>query len=276
MPFERTSPTTKSSAAPRLAWWVPWAAWPPTRDSSSPSTRCSTANTSSLPTSISRPWTDQLRYAPEGTASTPCRNPESSRPGNTDPMAYRSGARQWSRTAFAMAVVFGSLPLASRIFLGGWGFDGAAEIGCLCLIVGVYFHIVSRRFPGVPDPATILERAGQRASAGRGDQALGLLTEGVRLSPQLWQVSTYRGEVYRRGTASARNCGRPSNTAVSCTCGRAARGMRLCRIFRNPSDWPLRSRTSTCCAGTSTACWATNRPRGATTRGRLLWLAQTR
>jgi len=113
-------------------------------------------------------------------------------------MADRSRARQWSRTAFAMAVVFGSLPLASRIFLGGWGFDGAAEIGCLCLIVGVYFHIVSRRFPGVPDPATILERAGQRASAGRGDQAIALLTEGIRLSPQLWQAFQYRGELYLR------------------------------------------------------------------------------
>jgi Flp pilus assembly protein TadD len=97
-----------------------------------------------------------------------------------------------------MAVVFGSLPLASRIFLGGWGFDGAAEIGCLCLIVGTYFHIVSRRFPAVPDPATILERAGERASAGRSDQAIALLTEEIRLSPQLWQAFQYRGELYLR------------------------------------------------------------------------------
>src|ERR1039458_9037943 len=58
-----------------------------------------------------------------------------------------------------MAVVFGSLPLASRIFLGGWGFDGAAEIGCVCLLAGVYFHIVSRRFPAVPDPAPIFHVA---------------------------------------------------------------------------------------------------------------------
>ena len=113
-------------------------------------------------------------------------------------MAYRSRARQWSHTAFAMAVVFGSLPLASRIFLGSWGFDGAAEIGCLCLLVGAYFHIVSRRFSAVPDPATILERAGQRASAGRGDRAIALLTEGIRLSPQLWQAFQYRGELYLR------------------------------------------------------------------------------
>ena len=97
-----------------------------------------------------------------------------------------------------MAVVFGSLPLASRIFLGSWGFDGAAETGCLCLLVGAYFHIVSRRFPAVPDPATILERAGQRASAGRDDQAIALLTEEIRLSPQLWQAFQYRGELYLR------------------------------------------------------------------------------
>ena len=97
-----------------------------------------------------------------------------------------------------MAVVFGSLPLASRIFLGGWGFDGSAEIGCLSLIVGVYFHIVSRRFPAVPDPATILERAGERAFAGRSDQAIALLTEEIRLSPQLWQAFQYRGELYLR------------------------------------------------------------------------------
>jgi Flp pilus assembly protein TadD len=97
-----------------------------------------------------------------------------------------------------MAVVFGSLPLASRVFLGGWGFDGAGEIGCLCLIAGVYFQIVSRRFPAVPDPASILERAGERAGAGRSDQAIALLTQGIRLSPQLWQAFQYRGELYLR------------------------------------------------------------------------------
>jgi tetratricopeptide (TPR) repeat protein len=113
-------------------------------------------------------------------------------------MAYRSRARQWSHTAFAMAVVFGSLPLASRIFLGGWAFDGAAEIGCLFLLVGAYFQIVSRRFPAVPDPATMLERAGQRASEGRSDRAIALLTEGIRLSPQLWQAFQYRAELYLR------------------------------------------------------------------------------
>jgi hypothetical protein len=112
------------------------------------------------------------------------------------PTAYRARARQWSHTAFAMAVVFGSLPLAGRIFLGGWGFDGAAGIGCLCLMAGAYLHLVSRRFPAVPDPATILERAGEQAASGRADRAIALLTEGIRLSPELWQSFQYRGELY--------------------------------------------------------------------------------
>ena len=97
-----------------------------------------------------------------------------------------------------MAVVFGSLPLASKIFLGDWGFDGSGEIGCLCLIAAVYFHIVSRRFKVAPDPASILERAGDRAAAGRGDQAIALLTETIRQSPQLWQAFQYRGELRLR------------------------------------------------------------------------------
>jgi tetratricopeptide (TPR) repeat protein len=129
-------------------------------------------------------------------------------------VAYRLRARQWSRTAFAMAVVFGSLPLASRIFLGGWGFDGAAEIGCVCLLAGVYFHIVSRRFPAVPDPATILERAGERASSGRSDQAIHLLTEGIRLSPQLWQAFQYRGELYLRQDGQADTALRDFSEAI--------------------------------------------------------------
>jgi tetratricopeptide (TPR) repeat protein len=117
----------------------------------------------------------------------------------------RARARQWSRTAVAMAVVFGSMPVASRIFLGGWGFDGAAEIGCLCLLAGVYFHIVSRRFRAVPDPATILAEAGERVAGGRTDRAIALLTEGIRLSPELWQAFQYRGELYlqQEGLADA-------------------------------------------------------------------------
>ena len=51
---------------------------------------------------------------------------------------YRQRARQWSRMAWAMALLFASMPAASKLALGTWGFDGAAEISCLCLIVGTY------------------------------------------------------------------------------------------------------------------------------------------
>jgi Tfp pilus assembly protein PilF len=98
-----------------------------------------------------------------------------------------------------MALLFGSLPVASKLFLGAWGFDGATEISCLCLILGTYFHIVSRRSaPPVPDPAIMLDEAIQLASSGQIDQATALLTEAIRLSPQLWQAYQYRAELYLR------------------------------------------------------------------------------
>jgi tetratricopeptide (TPR) repeat protein len=112
---------------------------------------------------------------------------------------YRQQARQWSRMAWALAILFASMPAASRIFLGVWGFDGAAEIACLCLILGTYFHIVGRRRgPPIPDPATMLDQAIQLASSGQIDPAIALLTETIRLSPQLWQAFQYRGELYLR------------------------------------------------------------------------------
>jgi tetratricopeptide (TPR) repeat protein len=101
--------------------------------------------------------------------------------------------------AWAMAFLFASMPAASKLFLGVWGFDGAAEIACLCLILGTYFHIAARRrVPAIPDPATMLDEAIQLASSGRIDAAIALLTETIRLSPQLWQAFQYRGELYLR------------------------------------------------------------------------------
>jgi len=111
--------------------------------------------------------------------------------------AYRSRLRQWSRTAWAMAILFGSLPLASRLFLGVWGFDGAAGIACLLLIAGGYFHLVSRRkSPAMQDPAAMLDQAGQLASAGRTDRAIAVLTKAIHQSPQFWQALQHRGELY--------------------------------------------------------------------------------
>jgi tetratricopeptide (TPR) repeat protein len=112
---------------------------------------------------------------------------------------YRLRARQWSRMAWAMAALFASMPAASKLFLGVWGFDGAAEIACLCLMLGTYFHIVGRRGgPAIPDPATMLDQAIQLACSDQTDAAIALLTETIRLSPQLWQAFQYRGELYLR------------------------------------------------------------------------------
>jgi tetratricopeptide (TPR) repeat protein len=104
---------------------------------------------------------------------------------------------QWSRAAFGIAAVFGSLPVASRILLGDWEFESAGGIACLCLAVGVYFRILDRRsFRAIPDPAAMLDQANQLASAGRTDRALARLTEAIRLSPRFWQAFQYRGELH--------------------------------------------------------------------------------
>ena len=112
---------------------------------------------------------------------------------------YRQLARQWSRMAWAMALLFASMPVASKLFLGVWGFDGAAEIACLCLILGTYFHIAGRRrSQAIPDPATMLDQALQLAASGQMDEAIALLTQTIRLSPRLWQALQYRAELYLR------------------------------------------------------------------------------
>jgi tetratricopeptide (TPR) repeat protein len=96
-----------------------------------------------------------------------------------------------------MSLLLASLPVSSRLFLGVWGFEGAGEIAFLCMVVGTYFHIVSRRrSPALPDPAAMLDQAIQLASLGRIDEAIGLLTEAISLSPKLWQAFQYRGELY--------------------------------------------------------------------------------
>jgi tetratricopeptide (TPR) repeat protein len=104
---------------------------------------------------------------------------------------------QWSRTAFAIALVFGSLPVASRILLGDWEFESAVGIAILCAIAGVYFRILDRRtFRAIPDPAAMLDEANQLASAGRADRAMARLTAAIRLSPRFWQAFQYRGELH--------------------------------------------------------------------------------
>jgi hypothetical protein len=96
---------------------------------------------------------------------------------------YRTRARQWSRAAFVIAVLFATL--------GAWGFDEAWSLAVLSGIAGVYFHIVGRRHGKLPDPAVMLERAQELAAEGRVAEARGLLAETVRLSPWFTEAREY-------------------------------------------------------------------------------------
>jgi hypothetical protein len=96
-----------------------------------------------------------------------------------------------------MALLFASLPLACKAFVGAWGFEGGFEVSGLCLFLGAYFHILSRRsLPAVPDASTLLDRAIRLARQGQTDRGILLLTDALRLSPRLWQAFQYRGELY--------------------------------------------------------------------------------
>ena len=85
-----------------------------------------------------------------------------------------------------------------RIVLGTWEFIGAAEIACLLLMAGSYFHVRSRRYVTKPDPATLLDQSNRLAANGRLDRAVALLTKTIRQSPKLWQAYQYRGELRLR------------------------------------------------------------------------------
>ena len=75
-------------------------------------------------------------------------------------------ARQWSRAAWALALLFGSFPVVGRLVLGDWEFGGSAEIACLLLLAGIYFHLRSRRrYSACPDPATLLDQANRFAAS---------------------------------------------------------------------------------------------------------------
>ncbi|HMD69800.1 MAG TPA: tetratricopeptide repeat protein [Bryobacteraceae bacterium] len=110
--------------------------------------------------------------------------------------AWPLRARQWSRAALALAFLFASLPLASRLLLGSWGFDGASVIACLCLIAAAYLYFVGResRSP-LPDPAALLNQAIGLAASGDTGQGIALLNEAIRLNPRFWQARQYRGQI---------------------------------------------------------------------------------
>jgi tetratricopeptide (TPR) repeat protein len=109
---------------------------------------------------------------------------------------WASRARQWRRAALALAFLFATLPLAGKLFLGSWRFDGAAGIACLCLAAAAYLYFVGReRRPPIPDSAAILAEAIRLAASGETGRGLALLDEALRLSPRLWQARQYRGEI---------------------------------------------------------------------------------
>jgi cytochrome c-type biogenesis protein CcmH/NrfG len=106
--------------------------------------------------------------------------------------------RQWSRAAWALALLFGSLPIVARLVFGTWEFIGAGEMACLLLMAGTYFHVRSRRYVTKADPATLLDQASRLAVNGEIDKAVGLLTRVIRQNPKLWQAYQYRGELRLR------------------------------------------------------------------------------
>jgi tetratricopeptide (TPR) repeat protein len=86
--------------------------------------------------------------------------------------------------------------MASKLFLGSWGFDGAPGIACLCLVAAAYLYFAGReRRPAIPDSAAILDKAIRLAASGETGRAIALLNEALRLSPSLWQARQYRGQM---------------------------------------------------------------------------------
>lgn len=117
--------------------------------------------------------------------------------------AWPARARQWSRAAFGLALVFGSLPLAGKLLLGSWGFEGAPGIAALCLVAAAYLHLEGRTArPPIPDASLILSEAIRLAASGETDQAIALLDEEFRRSPKLWQAREYRGQIHLAESAA--------------------------------------------------------------------------
>ncbi len=110
---------------------------------------------------------------------------------------WTSRARQWSRAAVALAVLFASLPLAGQLFLGGWRFDGAIGVAGLCLVAAAYLYFVGREGrPSHPDSAAILDAALRLAETGHVRRGISLLDSAIREDPGLWQAWQYRGEMH--------------------------------------------------------------------------------
>lgn len=106
--------------------------------------------------------------------------------------------RQWSRTAWGLAALFGSLPIAGRLLLGSWEFQQAAVLSVLFFVLGAYLEIRSRRLRWLRDDASALQKALALAAEGETERAISVLTRVIRLSPRLWQAYQYRGQLRLR------------------------------------------------------------------------------
>jgi tetratricopeptide (TPR) repeat protein len=123
--------------------------------------------------------------------------PQDDEGAESPPGASASRARQWCRASLALALIFASLPLAGKLFLGSWRFDGALDMAGLCMLAAAYLYFVERdRRPQTPDSAVILGKALQLAAAGATGHGLALLDEALRLDPGLWQAWEYRGQIH--------------------------------------------------------------------------------
>jgi tetratricopeptide (TPR) repeat protein len=107
----------------------------------------------------------------------------------------RARTRRWSRTAFALAALFASFPIAGRLILGEWAFEGAGGIAGLWLMVGAYLYVRVQRMSKVEDGAALLDEAIHLASTGEPDRATKVLDRAIKENPSLWQAFQYRGEL---------------------------------------------------------------------------------
>jgi Flp pilus assembly protein TadD len=85
--------------------------------------------------------------------------------------------------------------VASRLLLGIWGFPQAAGISIISFIVAIYLYARSLGRLRIPDGAVMLDRAQRLASSGKVAKAIAVLTQTIRLNPNLWQAYEYRGRL---------------------------------------------------------------------------------
>ena len=97
--------------------------------------------------------------------------------------------------ATAIGALFASLPVASRLLLGVWGFPEATGISIICFTVAIYLYARSWGRRGIPDGAAMLDRAQRLVSSGKTPKAISILTQTIRLNPNLWQAYEYRGRL---------------------------------------------------------------------------------